>query len=115
MDLTRETLEAAIAECRGGKSAFPNYQKLDVFLSLKKHLFPDDGGSILFQTPPPVPDNGGTGKGGLIRTDGGSDFLEAIDGLFPDELWPILDELMDAVSVTNPPLYAAVLRKIEEI
>jgi hypothetical protein len=42
----------------------------------------------------------------------GTDFGRAIAGRRAAEIWPIMDELMDAVSVLQPRLYASVMGRI---
>lgn len=43
----------------------------------------------------------------------GSEFAEAVEGLSPSAILPVMDELMTTLQVVNPRLYAAVMRKIE--
>lgn len=45
--------------------------------------------------------------------DADSDFLKSVAGNSPREMWLVMDELMQAVSVTNPRLYESVMRKIK--
>lgn len=47
--------------------------------------------------------------------DSGTEFAEAIAGRDPEDIWPIMDELMDVVGAMHPKLYNAVLRKIDEL
>lgn len=48
----------------------------------------------------------------LIHVDGNSEFFTAIDGRNATEMWELMDELMEAISVVNPKLYESVMRKI---
>ena len=48
-----------------------------------------------------------------IHFDSGTDFSQAIDGRNPDEVWPIMDELMSTVQVLMPRLYDGVMRKLQ--
>jgi hypothetical protein len=48
-----------------------------------------------------------------IHYDSGTDFSQAIDGRNPDEVWPIMDELMSTVQVLMPRLYDSVMRKLQ--
>ena len=48
----------------------------------------------------------------VIDYDSGTEFSGAINGRSPDEIWPILDELMSTLQIMHPKLYDAVLRKI---
>lgn len=50
-----------------------------------------------------------------IMYDSGTEFAEAIAGRDPEDIWPIMDELMDVVGAMHPKLYNAVLRKIDEL
>lgn len=48
-----------------------------------------------------------------IDTFGDSDFMKAISGRSADEVWRIMDELMDTLKVVNPRLYDGVMRRIQ--
>lgn len=43
---------------------------------------------------------------------GDSDFLRAVEGKDPSKVWPIMDELMDTLSLVNRRVYDSVMRKI---
>lgn len=47
-----------------------------------------------------------------IDYDSGTEFSETINGRDPARVWPVIDELMTAVQVFNPRLYAATIRKL---
>ena len=49
-----------------------------------------------------------------IQQEASSEFLKAINGKNPDVVWPIMDELMDAVHALHPRMYAEAMRKIKE-
>lgn len=44
---------------------------------------------------------------------GDSDFLIAVSYKTPEEVWPIMDELMRTLQVVNPRAYKSVMRKID--
>ena len=48
-----------------------------------------------------------------IHYDSGTDFSQVIDGRYPDDIWPIMDELMSTVQVLMPRLYDSVMRKLQ--
>ena len=48
-----------------------------------------------------------------IQYDSGTDFSQAIDGRDPAEVWPIIDEMMEAVYTLMPRLYDSVMRKLQ--
>lgn len=49
-----------------------------------------------------------------IHYDSGTDFSRAIDGRNPEDVWPIIDEMMEAVHTLMPRLYGSVMRKLQE-
>ena len=48
-----------------------------------------------------------------IHYDSGTDFSQVIDGRDPAEVWPIIDEMMEAVNTLMPRLYDSVMRKLQ--
>lgn len=109
--ITIEDLQEAIAECQGVRN--PNAGtciKLAAFYIIKDHMEgkePEtrpDGYS--YREPPDEADEV------MIGYESGTEFSEAINGQDPFRIWPIMDELMSAVQVLNPRLYAATMRKI---
>lgn len=48
-----------------------------------------------------------------VGSHGDSDFLRAIAEKNPSKIWPIVDELMDTLSVVNAKVYNSVMQKIK--
>ena len=44
-----------------------------------------------------------------------SEFLQAVDGKAAEDVWRILDDLLDTLRVTGPRAYATVLRRLNDI
>lgn len=42
-----------------------------------------------------------------------TEFSRAIDGRNPDDVWPVMDELMSAVQTLMPRLYDSVMRRLQ--
>ena len=106
--ITREDLQAAIAECQGVRN--PNAStciKLAAFYTLQDHLF----GNAETLTKEPAYSFAANDSG--INYQSGSEFSQAIQSKRSSDVWPIIDELMETLSVVNPRLYASVMRKIE--
>jgi len=109
--ITEKDLQEAIAECQGVKN--PNAGtclKLAAFLTIQREMF---GKEDL-----PIRTGGGYSYAGPADADaisyyGDTDFARLIEGRNPDDIWPIMDELMSVLEAVNPRLYAAVLRKIK--
>ena len=106
-----EDLQEAIAECLGHRNPDANTCiKLAAFYTIKENLFPEVKESEPELTrysfaPAPIEE---------VTYDGNSEFARAIYGKNPDDVWKIMDELMDAISVLIPKLYNNVMDKISE-
>lgn len=57
----------------------------------------------------------GYAKQSMLTVDvtGESDFMRAVSGKSADEVWGIMDELMNTLKVVSPNLYNGVMRKIQ--
>lgn len=114
--ITKQDLQAAIAECKGERDPNANTcVKLAAYYILMEHLYPPEDNTPLKETPsysyatPPENDTEPT-----IDYQSGTEFSEAVDGRAVSEIMPIIDELMSVLQATNPRLYAGVMRKIEQ-
>ena len=50
-----------------------------------------------------------------IQTDGGSEFLKAVDGRKADKVWKIMDELVEAVKILHPRMYTTFIDKVQDL
>ena len=93
--ISRNDLDKAIAECLEVKNPDVNTCiKLSAFYNIKDHLYPDDFNPPAIQEP-------------VDR----SEFLQVADGR-PDVVLPIMDELMNILSMVYPRLYDEVMRRL---
>ena len=109
--ITERDLQEAIAECNGERNPNANTCiKLAAFLTIQKEMFgkPEEKPVYSFAESPQVqnPDT--------VTYDSGTEFSDAVYGMKTDDLMEIIDELMTALEVVNPRLYAGVMRKIED-
>lgn len=85
---------------------------LAAFYTIQDHLYPGDRipkMSYSFAKPPDnVQPSGADGVGSY----GNSDFLQAIQGKDPADVWKVMDELMDTLKMVNERIYNSVMRKI---
>lgn len=44
---------------------------------------------------------------------GSSDFLQAVRGKRPADVWPVMNDLMDTLAAVNPRVYDGVMRQIK--
>jgi len=105
--ITEKDLKEAIAECQGVKN--PNADtciKLAAFYTIYDHLYPqEEMPKYSYQAPVENVEN-------VIDYYSDTDFGKAIDGRNAWEIWEIMDDLMSALQLLNPSLYANAMRKI---
>lgn len=113
--ITERDLEQAIAECQGERNPNANTCiKLAAFYTIKNEMFgkpeqlerAEDAHSYSYAAPP-------VDTADTLHYDSGTDFSRAIDGRNPDDIWPIMDELMSTLQVLMPRLYDGVMRKLQ--
>ena len=107
--ITEKDLQEAIAECQGQRN--PNAStciKLAAFYTKRREMFGEEKDAVFpgysFQ-PAATADT-------LIRNDSDSEFARAIDGRNQDEIWPLMDEMMDTIHAIHPRLYNAVMDRL---
>ena len=111
--ITENDLQEAIAECQGKRNPdAKTCMMLAAFLTIKREMYPDhsaDPGRMVEPAPAysfaPPPD-------GLIDYKSGSAFAARIDGRQAAEIWPIFEELVEAVHLVNPRLYRSFMDKL---
>lgn len=109
--ITMHDLDESIAECQG--QPHPNANtciKLAAYLTIKKSIMEieqpkPDGKFSTYSYDAPAQDQ-------TVNFDSGTPFSEKINGLPVDDVIAIFDELMETLQAINPPLYAAVMRKL---
>ena len=108
--LTKAELVDAKEELINAKSTIQNCEKLAAVCTVLEHLYPED-------TIPEFEDNysGAVIPTNIIGSYGDSEFLSEINGRNLDEIIPLLDELITAIQVVNPRLYASFMRKLVDI
>lgn len=110
--ITERALQEAIAECQGERNPDRNTcMMLAAFYTIQDHLYPGrELPQYSFAEPPdkPIQYSGAESVGNY----GSSDFLQAIQGKDPGEVWRIMDELMDTLKMVNERLYNSIMRKI---
>ena len=111
--ITAQDLQEAIAECQGQRNPTASTCiKLAAFYTIRRELYGEDkedrqlpGYSFL---PSPEPSTAET----LIQNPSDSDFARAINGRKQEEVWPLMDEMMDTIHAIHPRLYRAVMDKL---
>ncbi len=103
--ITEHDLQAAIAECEGQRNPNANTCiKLAAFYTIRDHLFPQNfAADQVYYSGSVEP-----------KYESNTEFCKAVAGWSREEMMPLLDELVTAVSVLNPRLYASFMRKLLE-
>ena len=104
--ITKKDLDEAILECNGKRRPDANTcMKLAAFYTIRQNLYPDE-------SPEPKIEEGYSFSPGGITYSGESEFAQAVYGRSEEEVFPIIEELMETIRVINPRLYEGVMRRI---
>lgn len=118
--ITEKDLQEAIAECQGQRNPNANTCiKLAAFYTIRRELYGDS------EQLPTVGENAivpaysyASAPVEQVETTidyiSDTEFSQAVDGRKASAVWPVMDELMEVLRVTNKPLYKATLRKIQD-
>lgn len=101
---SRAELINAIDELEQSPATYQNAEKLATFYLLYDHLFVDKEPVIRTEPTEEI----------IIADYGGSEFLQVIAGQDAEAVWPVIDELVEAVRVLQPRLYTATIEKLKE-
>jgi len=96
-----ELIEAR-EELLNSKSTIQNCEKLAAVCTVLDHCYSEEK---------PVFEKGYSGDN-TVGAYGDSEFLRGIEGMSPQEIFPLVDELVTATMVYNPRLYRAFIRKL---
>ena len=101
-------LDIEIARLEYGESSYPAYAKLADLYIIRDQL--ERGKELPAYSSAPAPQ-----MVERIERYGDSDFLRAVDGLYPADVWPIMDDLMDTLHSVAPRVYNSVMRRIDAL
>lgn len=111
--ITEHDLQEAIAECIGQRNPTASTAiKLAAFYTIKRELYGEEKDAVQLPSPPagysyaPAPD------ASVVDNPSDSEFARAIDGRPQKEIWPLMDEMMDTISMVHPSLYRAVMDRL---
>ena len=95
--LSLDKINETILELERGDTTFSTCEKLATCYAVRDHL-------QAYQVKPET----------KVSQEGSSEFIQAINGRNPNKLWPIMDELMEAVHILHKGMYEQVLAKIRD-
>lgn len=116
--ITEKDLQEAIAECQGQRN--PNAStciKLAAFLTIQKEMFGEPLQKETVQNEPVKPYSYQSADNieRIVDYPVDTEFGKLIDGKIAADAWDVMQELMDALKITNPKLYNFAIRKLEQI
>ena len=104
--ITKTDLDTAIAECQGKRNPdSKTCMMLAAFYTIKREMFGEWKEPEYSYAPAPV-------RNTVIEFDSDSEFARAIDGRNMDEILPIINELVETLSIIQPRLYNAFMDKL---
>lgn len=104
LDATEIDIEIARLEYM--ESSYPNYAKLADLYTIRNQMNRTN-------EPDPEYERGfSAASNPEIESYGETEFLHAISGKRQEDVWQVIDDLMDTLKVTNPRVYSSVIRRI---
>lgn len=104
--ITEKELTDAIRECETEPITPNKVSKLADFYIIYEHLFGQPVDTAYSYAPQAEK---------VIYTDGGNEFLQAVNGKDTEKVVAIIDELMEAVKILQPRMYDGVICRLSEI
>jgi hypothetical protein len=101
---SKNELLDAIDELEMSPATYQNAEKLATFYVLYEHLYVKKEPVSRVESVNEV----------IIGDYGDSEFLQTVIGMKSENVWMIVDELMDAVKTLQPRLYQATIAKLKE-
>lgn len=110
--LDPKEIDLEIARLEYGESSYPAYAKLATLYTIKNQMNQAEAKQqepIQAYSLAAAPEPASTGRYG------DSEFLREIEGRDQDNIFHIMDDLMDTLQVANPRVYNGVMRKIRAL
>lgn len=101
---SKNELLDAIEELEMSPATYQNAEKLATFYVLYEHLYVKKEPVSRVESVNEV----------IIGDYGDSEFLQTVIGMKSENVWMIIDELMDAIKTLQPRLYQATIAKLKE-
>lgn len=116
--ITERDLDEAIAECQGKRN--PDAQtcmKLAAFYTIKQNMFgkPEPDVRMNPENVPSVRSYSYSAGNDAVQSTSGSEFGKLINGLETSQIMPLIDDLVETISIINPKLYNAFMAKIKAL
>ena len=111
--LDPKEIDLEIARLEYGESSYPAYAKLATLYTIKnqmnKQITENRAYGQAYSAAPAAEMSVDVGRYG------DSEFLREVEGKDQEQVWGIMDDLMDTLQVANPRVYNGVMRKIRAL
>ena len=111
--LDPKEIDIEIARLEYGESSYPAYAKLATLYTIKNQMNKQDPENHSYEqahsASPAAEMSVDVGR------HGDSEFLREVEGKDREQVWGIMDDLMDTLQVANPRVYNGVMRKIRQL
>ena len=108
--LDPKEIDLEIARLEYGESSYPAYAKLATLYTIKNQMNRAEG-----KQQEPIQAYSMKSAPEYTVRYGDSEFLREIDGKDQEDVFHIMDDLMDTLQVANPRVYNGVMRKIRAL
>lgn len=111
--LDPKEIDIEIARLEYGESSYPAYAKLATLYTIKNQMnkqIPENRSYEQAYSAAPA-----TEMSVDVGRYGDSEFLREVEGKDREQVWGIMDDLMDTLQVANPRVYNGVMRKIRQL
>ena len=105
-------IDIEIARLEYGESSYPAYQKLANLYTIRNQMKQSEQRQ---QEPTPTYSLAAAPEPAYTVRYGDSEFLREIEGRDQEDVFHIMDDLMDTLQVANPRVYNGVMRKIRAL
>lgn len=111
--ITEFDLKQAIAECKAERNPNANTCiKLAAYYTIYEHLYPKDTETHEEPKAPVIEANTREIVADIVGDYGDNEFYNAIKGKNAADMWAVMNELMETISVMSPRLYEGVMHQL---
>ena len=117
--ITEKEVEQAIQECMRDPITGNKRAVLADLIIIQDYLFGEP--TRAQEVPQPMPMQSYSAPQNLeqveiyVETNGDSEFLKAIDGRKAERVWPLINELVEAVKILHPRMYTTFIDKVQDL
>lgn len=116
--ITEKEVEQAIQECMRDPITGNKRAVLADLIIIQDYLFGDP--TRAQEVPQPMPMQSYSAPPmerveTIVETNGDSEFLKAVDGRKAERVWKLMDELVEAVKILHPRMYATFIDKVQDL